>query len=127
MSFLEFSNRNRLTDRQYLRDLCLQSGGPYWPVALGRRDGLTASIDAANNDLPSPFEPLENITAKFAAKGLDLQDAVVLSGLVFIPYHIIDILITIAIDKNPPWYICRCTHHRVCSVLHIQDKTVQLW
>ncbi|XP_062010921.1 peroxidase 10-like [Rosa rugosa] len=56
------------------------SGGPYWPVALGRRDGTTASEDAANDDLPSPFEPLENITAKFAAKGLNLRDVVVLSG-----------------------------------------------
>ncbi|KAL6222553.1 hypothetical protein ACLB2K_005945 [Fragaria x ananassa] len=56
------------------------SGGPYWPVALGRRDGTTASKDAANNDLPSPFEPLENITAKFTAKGLDMKDVVVLSG-----------------------------------------------
>ncbi|XP_024177894.1 peroxidase 10 [Rosa chinensis] len=58
------------------------SGGPYWPVALGRRDCTTASEDAANDDLPSPFEPLENminITAKFAAKGLDLRDVVVLS------------------------------------------------
>lgn len=62
----------------------LQSGGPYWPVALGRRDGTTASKDAANNDLPSPFEPLENITAKFTAKGLDMKDVVVLSGLVLV-------------------------------------------
>ncbi|KAM1091176.1 peroxidase 10-like [Malus sylvestris] len=56
------------------------SGGPYWPVPLGRRDGTTASEDAANKQLPSPFEPLENITAKFTAKGLDLKDVVVLSG-----------------------------------------------
>ncbi|XP_050371753.1 peroxidase 10-like isoform X2 [Argentina anserina] len=56
------------------------SGGPYWPVPLGRRDGLTASIDAANNDMPSPFESLDNIAAKFTAKGLDLKDVVVLSG-----------------------------------------------
>ncbi|KAK9948854.1 hypothetical protein M0R45_004413 [Rubus argutus] len=56
------------------------SGGPYWPVALGRRDGTTASEKAANDELPSPFEPLENITAKFLAKGLDLKDVVVLSG-----------------------------------------------
>nr|GEU86692.1 peroxidase 10 [Tanacetum cinerariifolium] len=56
------------------------SGGPNWPVALGRRDGVTANLKAANTNLPSPFEPLANITAKFAAVGLDIRDVVVLSG-----------------------------------------------
>lgn len=60
-----------------------QVGGPYWAVPLGRRDGVTAN-EAAVNDLPSPFEPLENITAKFTSKGLNLKDLVVLSGLTFI-------------------------------------------
>lgn len=63
--------------------LCLnffaQSGGPNWPIPLGRRDGITAS-EAAANQLPSPFEPLENITAKFVSNGLDVKDVVVLSG-----------------------------------------------
>ncbi|KAL6993706.1 Peroxidase 10 [Sarracenia purpurea var. burkii] len=58
----------------------LPAGGPYWAVSLGRRDGLTASQTAANRDIPSPFEPLENITAKFTSKGLDIKDVVVLSG-----------------------------------------------
>ncbi|KAM7479214.1 hypothetical protein LguiA_027427 [Lonicera macranthoides] len=62
------------------REAVFMSGGPYWPVSLGRRDGLTASQKAANEMLPSPIEPLENITAKFAANGLDLKDVVVLSG-----------------------------------------------
>lgn len=61
----------------------MQSGGPYWGVALGRLDGVTASEKSANEQLPSPFEPLENITAKFLAKGLDVKDVVVLSGI----YH----------------------------------------
>lgn len=52
-----------------------------WPVPLGRLDGLTASEKSANEQLPSPFEPLENITAKFATKGLDMRDMVVLSGI----------------------------------------------
>ncbi|KAI3930832.1 hypothetical protein MKX01_037278 [Papaver californicum] len=55
-------------------------GGPYWHVPLGRRDGITASQKSANEQLPSPFEPLANITAKFTSKGLDLKDVVVLSG-----------------------------------------------
>lgn len=47
---------------------------------MGRRDGLTASESAANRDIPSPSEPLENITEKFTSKGLDIKDMVVLSG-----------------------------------------------
>lgn len=62
------------------RDAVFLAGGLYWAVALGRRDGLTASQTAANTDLPSPFESLKNITAKFTAKGLNVKDVVVLSG-----------------------------------------------
>ncbi|MBA0620205.1 hypothetical protein Godav_005965 [Gossypium davidsonii] len=40
----------------------------YWMVPLGRRDGRTANKTAAN-ELPSPFESLDNIIAKFNAKG----------------------------------------------------------
>ncbi|XP_042509143.1 peroxidase 10-like, partial [Macadamia integrifolia] len=52
----------------------------YWSVPLGRRDGTTANQTAANQQIPSPFEPLENITAKFTSKGLEFKDVVVLSG-----------------------------------------------
>ncbi|KAL9685357.1 hypothetical protein QQ045_022806 [Rhodiola kirilowii] len=62
------------------RESVLLSGGPFWPVPLGRRDGLTASEQSANQELPSPLESLENITAKFTSKGLSVQDMVVLSG-----------------------------------------------
>ncbi|KAF5738204.1 peroxidase 10-like [Tripterygium wilfordii] len=62
------------------REAVYLTGGPFWAVPFGRRDGLTASDSAANEQLPSPFEPLENITAKFTSKGLDLKDVVVLSG-----------------------------------------------
>lgn len=58
----------------------MQSGGPNWPVTLGRRDGLTANLKAANTNLPAPFDPLANITAKFVAVGLDSRDVVALSG-----------------------------------------------
>lgn len=63
-----------------------QAGGRYWPVPLGRRDGTTASEKAVNEQIPSPFEPLQNITAKFTSKGLDLKDVVVLSGSCSLPY-----------------------------------------
>ena len=58
----------------------LQSGGPTWKVLLGRRDGLVANQSGANNGLPSPFETLDIIIKKFADVGLNVKDAVSLSG-----------------------------------------------
>ncbi|PNS98079.1 hypothetical protein POPTR_016G058200v4 [Populus trichocarpa] len=57
-----------------------QSGGPSWSVLLGRRDSLTANQAGANTAIPSPFEGLNNITAKFSAVGLNTNDLVALSG-----------------------------------------------
>ncbi|CAH9084184.1 unnamed protein product [Cuscuta europaea] len=62
------------------REATTLAGGPCWKVPFGRRDGLTTSEAAANDQVPSPFEPLENITAKFFSKGLDIKDVVILSG-----------------------------------------------
>ncbi|XP_024046431.1 peroxidase 59 [Citrus clementina] len=61
------------------RDSVLLSGGPTWKVLLGRRDGLVANQTGANA-LPSPFEGLNILTAKFAAVGLNITDLVSLSG-----------------------------------------------
>uniref|UniRef100_A0A5B7BYN4 Peroxidase n=1 Tax=Davidia involucrata TaxID=16924 RepID=A0A5B7BYN4_DAVIN len=62
------------------REAVYLTGGPSWYLPLGRRDGLTASESGASKEIPSPFDPLENITAKFTSKGLDKKDVVVLSG-----------------------------------------------
>lgn len=62
------------------REAVFLTGGSYWLLPLGRRDGLTANVSAVNTDLPAPFHSLQDITAKFVAKGLDLKDVVVLSG-----------------------------------------------
>lgn len=48
-------------------------------MPLGRRDGTTANITAANN-LPSPFDNLTTLQQKFGAVGLDDTDLVALSG-----------------------------------------------
>ncbi|XP_034680931.1 peroxidase 10-like isoform X1 [Vitis riparia] len=61
------------------REGVLLSGGPFWHIPLGRRDGTTSDPKAVVQ-IPAPFEPLENITAKFTSKGLDLKDVVALSG-----------------------------------------------
>ncbi|KAL0418556.1 UNVERIFIED_CONTAM: Peroxidase N [Sesamum radiatum] len=62
------------------RDSVLLSGGPSWKVLLGRRDGLVSNQTGANLSLPSPFESLDAIIAKFAAVGLNTTDVVTLSG-----------------------------------------------
>lgn len=62
------------------RDSVYLSGGPYWQVQLGRRDGTTASKSAANANIPSPFESLSSLISKFQGVGLSVQDLVVLSG-----------------------------------------------
>jgi len=58
----------------------LFSGGPYYNVLLGRKDGLVANHSGADNGLPSPFEPIDLIIQKFDDVGLNTTDVVVLSG-----------------------------------------------
>ncbi|CAL4932977.1 unnamed protein product [Urochloa decumbens] len=58
----------------------LFSGGPYWDVLMGRKDGLVANQSGADNGLPAPFEPIDSIIQKFNAVGLNTTDVVVLSG-----------------------------------------------
>uniref|UniRef100_J3M238 Peroxidase n=1 Tax=Oryza brachyantha TaxID=4533 RepID=J3M238_ORYBR len=62
------------------RDSVVALGGPTWDVELGRRDGTTASLDAANNDLPPPTSDLGDLIKSFSDKGLTETDMVALSG-----------------------------------------------
>jgi len=57
-----------------------QAGGPYWRVMLGRRDGMAANFDGAQN-LPNPKEELNDLKQKFADLGLDDTDFVALQGI----------------------------------------------
>ncbi|KFK42862.1 hypothetical protein AALP_AA1G048800 [Arabis alpina] len=60
------------------RDAVIVIRGPWWPVPLGRRDGLISRASEAN--LPSPFLPIDALKKTFADKGLNTKDLVVLSG-----------------------------------------------
>ncbi|OEL20902.1 Cationic peroxidase 1 [Dichanthelium oligosanthes] len=62
------------------RDSIVALGGTSYDVLLGRRDATTASIDDANNDIPTPFMDLPALLANFDSHGLSLHDLVVLSG-----------------------------------------------
>ncbi|XP_022022648.1 probable peroxidase 26 [Helianthus annuus] len=61
-----------------VRDAVYFSGGPSYPVFLGRRDGRKS--DAAWVDLPSPSISWESALKYFTDKGLNLQDMVTLLG-----------------------------------------------
>uniref|UniRef100_A0ACD5V8D1 Uncharacterized protein n=1 Tax=Avena sativa TaxID=4498 RepID=A0ACD5V8D1_AVESA len=62
------------------RDAVVLAKGPFWPVALGRRDGRESSATEASNELPPAFGDVPLLTKIFASKGLDIKDLVVLSG-----------------------------------------------
>jgi peroxidase len=58
----------------------MQLGGPSWAVLLGRRDSRTASMSAANSNLPSPSSSFSTLVSAFASKGLSTRDLTALSG-----------------------------------------------
>ncbi|KAK4419844.1 Peroxidase 4 [Sesamum alatum] len=62
------------------RDSVAAVGGPFWAVPLGRRDSTTASLDAANTDIPSPVMDLPDLISAFSNKGFSAKDMVALSG-----------------------------------------------
>ncbi|XP_028808627.1 peroxidase P7-like [Neltuma alba] len=62
------------------RDSIVALGGPRWEVNLGRRDSRNASRVDANNNLPSPFSDLAQLTESFNKQGLDQNDLVLLSA-----------------------------------------------
>ncbi|KAF7145863.1 hypothetical protein RHSIM_Rhsim04G0240700 [Rhododendron simsii] len=62
------------------RDSVVLSGGPGWEVQTGRRDSLTASKTAANNNIPGPNSNVATLVANFQNAGLTLNDMVALSG-----------------------------------------------
>nr|AJP06326.1 MCE1 [Pinus tabuliformis] len=62
------------------RDSVVLTGGASWEVQLGRRDSLTASKTAANNNIPAPTSNVATLNSKFQNVGLTEQDMVTLSG-----------------------------------------------
>ncbi|KAH7429380.1 hypothetical protein KP509_09G045300 [Ceratopteris richardii] len=62
------------------RDSVAVSGGPSYPVQLGRRDSLTANRELANKNLPGFNFNVTDLVAAFANVGLSARDMVALSG-----------------------------------------------
>ncbi|XP_009619919.1 peroxidase 40-like isoform X2 [Nicotiana tabacum] len=62
------------------RDSVVLSGGWGWEVQMGRKDSLTASRKAANNNIPGPNSNVATLVSNFQNLGFSLQDMVTLSG-----------------------------------------------
>ncbi|CAN4094020.1 unnamed protein product [Withania somnifera] len=61
------------------RDVVTLSGGPYWAVPKGRKDGRI-SISSETRQLPGPNFNLSQLQQSFSQRGLSLDDLVALSG-----------------------------------------------
>jgi len=62
------------------RDSIVATGGPFWKVPTGRRDGTISNSSEALADIPAPTSNFTTLQTLFAKNGLDLTDLVLLSG-----------------------------------------------
>ncbi|XP_045806043.1 peroxidase 66 [Trifolium pratense] len=61
------------------RDVVAMSGGPYWKVLKGRKDGKVSKASDTIN-LPAPTLNVGQLIQSFAKRGLGVKDMVTLSG-----------------------------------------------
>ncbi|KAG6554474.1 hypothetical protein Mapa_003852 [Marchantia paleacea] len=62
------------------RDATVKVGGPAWPIALGRRDGVQSTDLMADTNLPFPVLNFSGLVANFAVKGFNAREMITLSG-----------------------------------------------
>lgn len=62
------------------RNLVVQSGGPYYTVLLGRKDGLVSSAAHVEGNLPRPTMPMAQIIEIFRSRNFSIQEMVALTG-----------------------------------------------
>lgn len=55
--------------------------GPSWTVPLGRRDSVTASLNAVGSNIPGPGLSLSGLISSFSNKGFTAREMVALSGI----------------------------------------------
>eukprot|EP00249_Psilotum_nudum_P030398 c42994_g1_i1 orf=124-1107(-) len=65
---------------QAAREAVVQSGGPSWTVALGRRDGRKSTASDAAANIPSSQSNSQTLINSFGSKGFTIRDLVTLSG-----------------------------------------------
>ncbi|XP_062227232.1 cationic peroxidase SPC4-like [Phragmites australis] len=62
------------------RDAVVASGGPFFEVPLGRRDGFAPASRDLVGTLPAPFSDVPTLIESFKNRSLDTADLVALSG-----------------------------------------------
>ncbi|KAI3829490.1 hypothetical protein L1987_03615 [Smallanthus sonchifolius] len=62
------------------RDSVVALGGPSWNLVFGRRDSTTASLSAANSNIPAPTLNLSGLISSFSNQGFTTNEMVALSG-----------------------------------------------
>ncbi|KAK3438127.1 hypothetical protein EUGRSUZ_C02744 [Eucalyptus grandis] len=62
------------------RDVVVATGGLFYDVETGRRDGCVSILGEASNDLIPSTANITTLKADFAKRGLSVKDLVVLSG-----------------------------------------------
>ncbi|XP_009604475.1 peroxidase 51 [Nicotiana tabacum] len=62
------------------RDVIQLSGGPSYPVELGRLDGFTSKASNVEGKLPKPTFNLNQLNSMFASHGLNQNDMIALSA-----------------------------------------------
>ncbi|KAF8409502.1 hypothetical protein HHK36_005578 [Tetracentron sinense] len=62
------------------RDSIVATGGPFWKVPTGRRDGIISRSSEALSNIPAPTSNFTTLRTLFANKGLNIKDLVLLSG-----------------------------------------------
>ncbi|OVA03815.1 Plant peroxidase [Macleaya cordata] len=61
------------------RDAVVLSGGPYWEVPKGRKDGRVSKASETRS-LPAPTFNMSQLQQSFSQRGLSMEDLVALSG-----------------------------------------------
>ncbi|XP_023739839.1 cationic peroxidase 1 [Lactuca sativa] len=61
-------------------DSVVALGGPSWNLVFGRRDSTTASLSAANSNIPAPTLNLSGLITSFSNQGFTSNEMVALSG-----------------------------------------------
>ncbi|KAL8229148.1 hypothetical protein R6Q57_014048 [Mikania cordata] len=62
------------------RNLVTMTGGPFYAVKLGRRDGLVSTASSVEGNLPRPTMSMNQIISIFTSRGFSIQEMVALSG-----------------------------------------------
>ncbi|XVF47668.1 hypothetical protein PTKIN_Ptkin03bG0128600 [Pterospermum kingtungense] len=96
------------------REVIRLTGGPFYSVELGRRDGRISTKASVQNQLPHPNFNLDQLNSMFAKHGLSQTDMIALSVYFF----------SLLFHGN--YILVRCTHLRILPLRAFLQPNLQL-